>query len=291
MPWIHSLSAQLAAISRPIKPNLQTARQRLKHQDSHPLYLLAASMLGLAFLQNILFAAGGHHIGFMSLNPWLNSLLPDFVWAWITRFGDERVLLALCLLFARRRPEIIWALLIASLIALIYIKGLKHLLDIPRPPGVLNLQDIKLVGPALTAHSYPSGHTATIFVFCGVLFAFARHTRERAALLLLASLVGLSRIAIGVHWPQDVLAGAFGGLGSAALGVIWARHWLAGLNLTTHLTVIGLICFGMLSLLFVDGGNPATPILIYPLVFAMFWRLVLDYYPWRGMDRLDNKPS
>lgn len=270
-------------ISNQLKVNLLDAKHRLQQYDTSPLIFLALCIFGLAFTQLLFLAlTSNYHAGFTTLNPMLNSLLPDFLWAWITRFGDERVLLAFCLLFARRRPEIIWALLLASLIAVLYAKGIKAWFDATRPPGVLNLADIKLVGPALTANSYPSGHTTTAFVFFGVLFAFAKNAKERLVLLVLASLVGLSRIAIGVHWPNDVLAGAFGGLSAAALGVWWAKHWLAGLSISVHYIVIGLICFGMISLLFVTGGNPSTPVLIYPIVFAMFWQLVLDYYPFKN---------
>lgn len=268
---------------QPLKNNLLDAKQRLRQYDTSPLIFLAACVFALAVLQlAVLLITHNYHAGFSTLNPLLNSLLPDFLWAWITRFGDERVLLAFCLLFARRHPEIIWALLLTSLLALLYAKGIKAWFDTTRPPGVLDLQTIKLVGPALRANSYPSGHTTTAFVFFGVLCAFTGHTHQRIALLACASLVGLSRIAIGIHWPIDVLAGALGGLGAAVLGVWWAKHWLGGLNPGAHFGVIGLACIGMVSLLFVDGGNPSTPVLIYAIVFAMFWQLVLDYYPFQS---------
>jgi undecaprenyl-diphosphatase len=75
--------------------------------------------------------------------------------------------------------------------------------------------------------SFPSGHasmSAAVFLTLGALVANTRgRWRERlyvlAAAALLAVLVGLSRIALGVHWTTDVLAGW-------AFGSAWAIGWV-----------------------------------------------------------------
>jgi undecaprenyl-diphosphatase len=81
----------------------------------------------------------------------------------------------------------------------------------------------ELLAPGL---SFPSGHagvSAIVFLTLGALLASTRSRAiERMYILAMASLmtllVGLSRIALGVHWATDVLAGwAFG----AAWAVIW----------------------------------------------------------------------
>jgi undecaprenyl-diphosphatase len=82
----------------------------------------------------------------------------------------------------------------------------------------------ELVTPGL---SFPSGHagnSAIVFLTLGALLASTRsHSIERAYILGVASamtlLVGLSRVALGVHWATDVLAGW-------AFGAIWALVWL-----------------------------------------------------------------
>jgi undecaprenyl-diphosphatase len=75
--------------------------------------------------------------------------------------------------------------------------------------------------------SFPSGHTsmsAIVFLTLGALIASTRpRLGERAYILAAASLltllVGVSRVALGVHWATDVLGGW-------AFGVAWAMAWL-----------------------------------------------------------------
>ena len=78
-----------------------------------------------------------------------------------------------------------------------------------------------------TTLSFPSGHAtmaAVVFLTLGALVANTR-TRwvERLYILgaaaLIALLVGTSRVALGVHWATDVLAGW-------AFGSAWAIAWL-----------------------------------------------------------------
>lgn len=84
--------------------------------------------------------------------------------------------------------------------------------------------------------SFPSGHSsmsAIVYLTLGALVA-STHQRwaERVYILLAASLmtllIGLSRIALGVHWATDVLGGW-------ALGVAWAMVWLVLAHQLTRL--------------------------------------------------------
>jgi len=62
--------------------------------------------------------------------------------------------------------------------------------------------------------SFPSDHTATVFVMG--LMVFLDWRKFGIILLALASVVGLSRIFIGVHYPLDILGGIF-----TALFSVW----------------------------------------------------------------------
>jgi undecaprenyl-diphosphatase len=63
--------------------------------------------------------------------------------------------------------------------------------------------------------SFPSGHTASGFAFA--TGAASAQPLLSAPLRALATLVGYSRVHTGVHYPADVIAGAFIGIGAAKL--------------------------------------------------------------------------
>ncbi len=65
-------------------------------------------------------------------------------------------------------------------------------------------------GPTLDSsfHSFPSGHSADVFVGACFLVSILRHTALRLIVLGLAALVAWSRMALGAHWATDVAVGA-----------------------------------------------------------------------------------
>ncbi len=69
--------------------------------------------------------------------------------------------------------------------------------------------------PMPRSSSFPSGHTASAFAFATA--AGGVRPALSAPLRALATLVGYSRVHTGVHYPADVLAGAFIGVSAAEL--------------------------------------------------------------------------
>jgi undecaprenyl-diphosphatase len=69
--------------------------------------------------------------------------------------------------------------------------------------------------PMPRSSSFPSGHTASAFAFA--TGAGQTQPSLSAPLRALASLVGYSRVHTGVHYPADVLVGAFIGVSAAEL--------------------------------------------------------------------------
>lgn len=73
---------------------------------------------------------------------------------------------------------------------------------------------------AAGGYSFPSGHTGSSFAAASALWR-AGCPRAGAAAMVLAVLIGFSRLYVGVHFPTDVLGGVVlgcaCGMGSAAL--------------------------------------------------------------------------
>ena len=94
--------------------------------------------------------------------------------------------------------------------------GLKGLFDRPRPDLVPHAVEVYTM-------SFPSGHatlSAVTYLTLGALLARVQPRRRVKAYLLsvavlLAVLIGASRVYLGVHWPTDVLAGW-------CIGAAWA---------------------------------------------------------------------
>lgn len=220
----------------------------------------------------ILMLTGGYHSGFL----WLNGLfaaLPSELWQWLTVLGDERVSLALALLLSRRHPRVFWSLICAALVGLAYARGLKPLVDAARPPAVMPAETFHVIGEGHQRHSFPSGHSVTAAVFFGVLAYYAQRLRWRLGLILLATGAGLSRVAVGVHWPVDVLAGLAGGALAALAGVWLARRSLWGIeDEGVHLAFVVLAVFAAIGLLFDHGGYPgAAPFMTALGSAALAW--------------------
>jgi undecaprenyl-diphosphatase len=111
----------------------------------------------------------------------------------------------------------------AAGIALLANQAISHLWDRPRPfvehPALTHVLAARTSDP-----SFPSDHAAAAFAIAFAIFAFSR--RAGVAFLAAATLIGLSRIALGMHYPSDVVVGAVVGLASAALVATVGRPWV-----------------------------------------------------------------
>ena len=176
----------------------------------------------------------------------LNAVGPetsDWLWANITVLGDTVVALALCLPLWRRRPDLLWALALGGLFAIAWVHGLKPWLDIARPPAVLG-DAVHVIGPTHTTQSFPSGHAATGFLVAGLIGLGLASRFAFAAALLVALVAAASRTVVGVHWPLDVLGGAFGGWLAAVAGLALAQRFPAPARSPWVQWVLGLILAG-----------------------------------------------
>lgn len=191
----------------------------------------------------------------------LGNRLPDytgsFLWANLTIFGDALLAAVLLFPFIRKKPKLIWTALLAAVVATLLVHTLKPLLNVPRPAAVLNNDVINIIGPAHHHRAFPSGHTASAFTVAGVVMIYSQRYWQRIAVYLLAWSAGISRMAVGVHWPADVLCGATIGLFGAACGFWLVNKLKREQNRTAQLIWGGVfIIAALVLLLFHDSRYP-----------------------------------
>lgn len=148
------------------------------------------------------------------------------VWTALSLLGNGWGVLGMTAPLLVLAPRYMWAWLCAAPFAIVFARTGKFLLESPRPAALVDNAHMRIVGETLHNVAMPSGHTLTAFAIASALyFAVAPPRRARYAWLwLLAAGTGLSRIAVGAHWPGDVAVGASLGLLSGLLGhVLLAR--------------------------------------------------------------------
>lgn len=113
------------------------------------------------------------------------------------------------LLFALKKKRIGFESLMALSFSYTLTETIKHLVSRPRPFQVLNSISLAIEPPAES--SFPSGHTATSFAVAIIIYL---HMPKKYGVLalILASVMGFSRVYLGVHYPSDVFGGLLLGI-------------------------------------------------------------------------------
>ncbi len=169
----------------------------------------------------------GHLLDWNQQVFWVLNRLPwPALWSNLTELGDGLILGVLLFPLLRRNPRILTAYLLGIAVNTLVVQGLKSYLAFPRPAGVLDPETFRVLGPVLTARAFPSGHSATIFLLAGMVGYWYRGA-IRWGMVILASVVAVSRVSVGAHWPQDILAGAFIGWVVGCAVAVWVekRYW------------------------------------------------------------------
>lgn len=139
------------------------------------------------------------------------------IFQFITRFGDGGIfwimICVLLLLYAKTRRNVgIPAALSLALNALLTNVILKNVVARVRPyDWVTNLQ---ILTGRPHDFSFPSGHSAASFSVAMAIY-LSGHKKAGTAALIFASLIAVSRLYLGVHYPTDVLGGILVGSLSA----------------------------------------------------------------------------
>lgn len=137
---------------------------------------------------------------------------------WISKSADGPlyVLLGAALLYSKTPSDLalFYSIVLGLLMERPLYAILKNLCRRDRPPVVLNIQSFIVPSDRF---SFPSGHTSAAFLVATCLSYF--HPPITPALLTWASLVGMARVVLGVHFPTDTFIGALMGSGLALLSL------------------------------------------------------------------------
>lgn len=136
-----------------------------------------------------------------------------------SRLGDGVIwyalILALPLFYGSSAARPALAMAATGMIGLAAYKWLKRTFVRERP--FIRHRGISLAQAPLDRYSFPSGHTLHAVSFTAQAVVFAP---ELAWVLVpLASLIAMSRVVLGLHYPTDVAVGAVLGGAFASLGV------------------------------------------------------------------------
>jgi len=131
--------------------------------------------------------------------------------------------------------------------------SLKVLFHQPRPYWLGGVKPLSIAGTEGT-YGIPSGHSGRTLAVSGYLATQIKRNWLWTIAVLYILLVGISRLYLGVHFPQDVLGGWILGI-----FVIWAvikwegviREWLTDKSLSTQIVLGFLIAMGMVLIGFV----------------------------------------
>lgn len=180
----------------------------MNHQPNvNPRIFLVALAVFVSLLALWLFYWQGYHVGFLVINSFgLN--LPDVLIQCITVLGDASVTLSLFWLCAFRHPRMLACGMLAAIVMAIVIHLIKDQVGALRPASIFSLDAFRQSGELLKKSSFPSGHTATFVTLMTLVVLQYRYLWVYWVCLLLAIIVGLSRVWVGAHWPIDLLVGA-----------------------------------------------------------------------------------
>ena len=169
----------------------------------------------------------------------------------ITRLGEETAFLVLALVMFwcvdKRRGYFVMAV---GFMGTMVNQVLKLVCAVPRPwvldPEFTILEQAR---EAASGYSFPSGHTSTAVGTFGAIAATEKRRWLGIVCIVLAALVGLSRMYVGVHTPYDVLVGA----ACAALLVICFKPIVMGnREKAMYILMAVLVACGVGYLLYVE---------------------------------------
>lgn len=196
-------------------------RKRLANAGAHTLFVARLFLISLLILMafSLVVPKGADVL-------WINghhSRLLDSFFKTVTDLGNGIVFVPILIatLFVRYRHAV--GAVTASIVHGLLVSFFKRLVfpGASRPIGELDNQLLHFVAGVTvhSSHSFPSGHTAT--AFCAAMFValLSKNKSVSVFALVIALLVGYSRVYLLQHFLIDVAAGAL--IGSITSLLVW----------------------------------------------------------------------
>lgn len=189
----------------------------------------------------------------MAFLNWINENLHgseffNVLLRYITALGDGGFvwfLIGIILIFIKKTR--VWGL--TMLAGMIVVSGLnnyviKLIVQRPRPMDIVGGEALRTFAESVfspiisigsvrvfgipTGYSFMSGHTVSSCLSATILFSFNKRLGIPA--IILGSLIALSRLYFGVHYPTDVIFGALFGIGGGILTVFVSNKIVASIQ-------------------------------------------------------------
>ena len=198
----------------------------------------------------------------------LNALLSQFpsFWLNITMLGDALIFLPILSFLIILKPRA-WAAIFGAVpLATLLSHGGKMLFSVPRPAAVLDNDTFNIIGGTLNmSNSLPSGHTISVFTgITAIVGVYIISAEKRHYLLwiligfIFASLLSISRVAVGAHWPLDVVVGAALGYVAGLSGILLTHlynRWWKWLEQTKYQYIWGILMLVWSVAIFFDAQS------------------------------------
>ncbi|MGQ9665719.1 MAG: phosphatase PAP2 family protein [Anaerolineae bacterium] len=157
--------------------------------------------------------------------------------------------------------------------------GLKAFFSVPRPsdPRIVRLEE-------LSDPSFPSGHAQNAAAVWGYLAGKARRAGFWVFAVLLILGIGFSRLYLGVHYPQDVLAGYLVGGLFLVLFVFVGEKYLVpivgpmtvGAQMVLAVALPALLLFGSWAMGWPEGQGDVSPAVVAGALLGLNLGIVLE---------------